>query len=501
MATSRDLLYSCNYSYTHPSRSGIIASMEQGSISELRAFVSERVVTPEVMRRAALLVENGAIRAICAPEELPAHVPCTDFGAHAILPGLVDSHVHINEPGRTEWEGFATATRAAAAGGYTLLVDMPLNCLPETTTVAALEAKRAAAGTVGPNRTNQCLVDWAAWGGAVADNQQHILPLAGAGVRGYKCFLIYPGCDGFTMIDREQLERSLPAIAESGLPLLVHAELAEHVESATAALNARNADWRSYATYLASRPDAAEIEAIRMMIALCRKYRFRLHVVHLATALALPDLRAARAEGLPITVETCPHYLHFAAEDIPDGTTLLKCAPPIRSRANREQLWDALREGVIDMVVTDHSPCPPEMKRLEEGRFDRAWGGIGSLSVALSAVWADASQRGFTLCDVARWMSSAPAVLAGLSDHAGMLSARREASFAVFDPEAEFTPTSEDLHTRHAISPYVGMQLKGRVQATYLRGELVYELHTPSALPRFAATSRGHEHRLETLTR
>ncbi|HEY5054518.1 MAG TPA: allantoinase AllB [Acidobacteriaceae bacterium] len=467
-----------------------------------RAFVAERVVTPEGTRRAALLVEGETIRAVCAPEELPADVQVTDFGTRAILPGLVDTHVHINEPGRTEWEGFATGTRAAAAGGYTLLVDMPLNCLPETTTVAALEAKRAAASGGGPAGTNQCLIDWAAWGGAVADNQEHILPLARAGVRGYKCFLIYPGCDGFTMIDREQLELALPAIAASGLPLLVHAELAQPIEAATAALNARDADWRSYATYLASRPDEAEVEAIRMMIVLCRRYRFRLHIVHLATALALPDIRAARAEGLPITVETCSHYLHFAAEEIADGATLLKCAPPIRSRANREQLWEGLSEGLIDLVVTDHSPCPPEMKRLDRsladrGRFDLAWGGIASLSVALGAVWAGAAQRGFTLDDMARWMSQAPAQLAGFSDRAGALAAGREASFVVFDPDAEFVPAERDLHTRHPISPYVGERLKGRVEATYLRGMPVYQREATDASPGFAGAAFGHEQRLE----
>ena len=470
--------------------------MAQAVSSKRRAFVSQRVVTPEGTRRAALLVEGGVMRAVCAPEELPADVPVTDFGSRAILPGLVDSHVHINEPGRTEWEGFATATRAAAAGGYTLLVDMPLNCLPETTTVAALEAKRRATNSGGANK---CLIDWAAWGGAVADNQADILPLARAGVRGYKCFLIYPGCDGFTMIDREQLERALPAIAESGLPLLVHAELAGPIEAATAALNARNADWRSYATYLASRPDEAEVEAIRMMISLCRQYRFRLHIVHLSTARALPDLRAARADGLPITVETCPHYLHFAAEDIADGATLLKCAPPIRSLANREQLWEALREGVIDLVVTDHSPCPPEMKRLEEGRFDLAWGGIASLSIALSAVWAGASVRGFTLDDITRWMSSAPAALAGLGDRAGALTPGHDASFVVFDPDASCVPTANDLHTRHAISPYVGEKLIGRVESTYLRGEQVFQRAPIGEPPKLAEFPRGHEQGLELL--
>ena len=449
-----------------------------------QAFVADRVVTPQGTRRAALLLEDGphgAIRAVCEVAELPADAKVIDFGAQAILPGLVDTHVHINEPGRTEWEGFATATRAAAAGGFTTLVDMPLNCLPETTTVDALEQKREAAA-------GQCLVDWAAWGGAVANNQNDILPLARAGVPGFKCFLIYPGCDGFTMIDREQLERALPAIAESGLPLLVHAELAGPIDAAIATL--RDADWRRYATYLASRPDEAELEAIRLMIRLCRQYGFRLHIVHLATAHALAELQAARAEGLLITVETCPHYLHFASDDIADGDTLKKCAPPIRDWANREGLWAGLRDGVIDMVVTDHSPCPPEMKRVDVGRFDLAWGGIAGLSVALPVVWTDAVRRGFALDNIARWMSSAPAALAGMSGRAGALEAGREANFVVFDPDAEFVVRPERLHYRHAISPYMGETLRGVVFATYLRGEVVYREG------QFVSAARGRELRL-----
>ena len=453
------------------------------------AFVANRVVTPQGIRRAAVLLADGpadtaggTIRAVCNIGDLPAGTDVVDFGERALLPGLVDSHVHINEPGRTEWEGFATATRAAAAGGYTTLIDMPLNCLPETTTVAALELKRAAAA-------GQCTVDWAAWGGAVADNQADILPLACAGVPGFKCFLIYPGCDGFTMIDREQLERALPAIAQSGLPLLVHAELAGSIDAAVERL--READWRRFSTYLASRPDEAELAAIRIMIDLCRRYRFRLHIVHLATAQALPLLNAARAEGLPITAEACPHHLHFAAEDIADGDTLKKCTPPIRGRANREALWQGLRDGSIDLIATDHSPCPLEMKRLDEGRFDLAWGGIASLSLALPVVWTDAARRGFALDDVARWMSAGPAALAGLSDRIGSLEAGRNANFVVFDPEAEFIVTSDRLHYRHAISPYMGETLKGVVKATYLRGKPVYRLLDQAAS--FESTPRGRE--------
>ena len=449
----------------------------------LQAFAADYVVTPDGVRAGALLVEEGSIRAVCQRAEVPPAAIVQDYGRAALLPGLVDTHVHINEPGRTEWEGFWTATRAAAAGGYTTLVDMPLNCLPETTTVAALEEKRAAAA-------GKCRVDWASWGGAVADNQTHLPALARAGVPGFKCFLIYPGCDGFTMIDREQLERALPAIAASGLPLLVHAELAEPILAATQLL--ARADWRKYATYLRSRPDEAELQAIELLLGLCRTYRFRLHIVHLSTAAALERLRAAKAEGLAVTVETCPHYVRFAAEEIPDGNTLLKCAPPIRGRANREALWQGLRDGVIDLVATDHSPCPPEMKRTDLCRFDLAWGGIAGLAVALPVMHTQARARDFSLSDLVQWMSTAPAALAGFGDRAGGLIAGREANFAVFDHEAEWTITAGDLHTQHAISPYVGERVQGRVLATYLRGDCIW--HAEGSL--FPGPPRGRELRL-----
>jgi allantoinase len=431
----------------------------------LQAYLSQRVVTSEGVRPAAILVEGELIRDVVARAEAPAGAEIHDFGEAAILPGLVDSHVHINEPGRSDWEGFATATRAAAAGGYTLLVDMPLNCLPATTTVAALEAKRAAA-------QGQCWVDWAAWGGVVHDNQAEIEALAAAGVPGFKCFLIHPGTDGFTMVTEEELRAALPHIVRTGLPLLVHAELPGPVDAVTKRLS--NADWRRYATYLESRPDEAELAAIRLMLSLCREYRFHLHIVHLATSRALPGLSAARAEGLPLTVETCPHYLHLAAEDIADGATLAKCAPPIRSRENREKLWQGLKEGVIDLVVTDHSPCPPSMKRLEEGSFKAAWGGISSLSLALPLMWTEASQRGFTLTDIARWMAEAPARLAGRGETKGRIAAGYDADFVVFDPAAEFLVTEDRLHYRHAISPYLGERMRGVVEATYLRGKPVF---------------------------
>jgi len=448
------------------------------------------VVTPHGEQDAVVVIDDGIIAGVHAAAEFTGHMPLEDLGDVALLPGLVDTHVHINEPGRAEWEGFATATRAAAAGGFTTLVDMPLNCLPETTDVEALEEKREAA-------RGQCMVDYALWGGAVDGNQGEIEPLALAGVPGFKCFLIYPGCDGFTSIDRTNLERALPHIARTGLPLLVHAELAGPIDAATVQLNASGADWHQYATHLASRPEAAELEAITMLLELCRTNGFRLHIVHLSTAKALPMLAAARSEGLPVTVETCPHYLHCAAEDIPDGATLFKCAPPIRSAGNRDALWQGLRDGIIDLVATDHSPCPPHMKRLEAaqpgeetGRFDEAWGGIASLSVALPLMWTDCVQRAVALPQLVEWMSAAPARLAGVQAHVGSIEPGKHANLVAFDADASFTVTPEGLHYRHKISPYMGETLRGVVRSTWLRGERIF---VDGAFP---SAPRGREYAL-----
>jgi allantoinase len=431
----------------------------------LKAFLSRRVVTPHGIRAAAVLVQDERIVDVVPSDQLPANSSVKDFGDAAILPGLVDSHVHINEPGRTEWEGFRTATRAAAAGGCTTLVDMPLNCLPPTTTVAALEEKRRAA-------SGQCHVDWMAWGGVVSDNQEHIEGLAAAGVPGFKCFLVHPGIDGFTMVTEGELRSALPHVTKTGLPLLVHAELPAPVEKATSRL--AQADWSKYTTYLQSRPDEAELSAVRLMLSLCREFHFRLHIVHLATSQALDMLRAAKSQGLPVSVETCPHYLHFSSDNISDGQTLLKCAPPIRGRENCEKLWQGLREGVIDLVATDHSPCPPEMKRLSERSFRTAWGGIASLSLALPVMWTEASRRGFTLVDIARWMAEGPARLAGCDSRKGRIAKNFDADFMVFEPEAEFIATKEHLHYRHRVSPYLGEKLRGVVKVTYLRGNCVF---------------------------
>jgi allantoinase len=434
---------------------------------------SRNVVLPDGVRPACIEVRDGRIASIESYDRAVGF----DFGDRHILPGLVDTHVHINEPGRTDWEGFRTATRAAAAGGYTTLVDMPLNNLPATTTVENLRAKQSAA-------SGQCMVDYGFWGGVVADNQDHIQALAEAGVLGYKCFLVHPGIDGFTMVNRSQLEAAMPAVARSSLPLLTHAELPEPIEAASQHLD----NWERYSTYLASRPDAAEVEAIRLMIELCRKYKCRVHVVHLSSIEALPDLRAARAEGLPITVETCPHYLHFAAEEIPDGGTLFKCAPPIRSRPNRERLWQALNDGDIDLIATDHSPCLPEMKR---GNFREAWGGIASLQLTLPIVWSEAKQRGISLEQVTRWMSEQPAKLAGLQSRKGAIREGLDADLAVFDPDASQQVDATRLEHRHPITPYAGETLEGIVEMTFVRGKKVYErgwfTDQPKGLPCYPA--------------
>jgi allantoinase len=441
----------------------------------LRAFISRNVVLPGEIGAFALLVEGERIAGVVPREQLPLSVPVTDFGDLAILPGLVDSHIHINEPGRTEWEGFHTATRAAAAGGYTMLVDMPLNCVPPTTTVAPLEAKRKAA-------KGQCFVDWAAWGGVVSNNQSNISALAAAGVPGFKCFLIHPGIEEFTMVSEADLRAALPFVKDTGLPLLVHAELSGPIDTATRGL--ANADWRVYETFLKSRPDEAELAAIELLLSVCQEYGCRIHIVHLSTARALDRLNDAKHRGLPLTAETCPHYLHLAAEDIVDGATQYKCAPPIRRRENREALWQGLRDGVIDLVATDHSPCPPAMKQIERGDFRAAWGGISSVSLALSVVWTEARLRGFSLADVVRWMAEGPARLAGCQERKGLLAPGFDADFVVFDPEAERNVNEAQLYYRHPLSPYLGKRLTGKVMMTFLRGACVFKEGTFPAEPR-----------------
>jgi allantoinase len=380
---------------------------------------------------------------------------------------LVDTHIHINDPGRTDWEGFETATRAAAAGGYTCLVDMPLNSIPATTNVAALEQKRAAAAS------GKALVDYAFWGGAVAGNTLDLKPLAEAGVAGFKAFLVPSGVAEFAMLDEAGLCEAMPVIAATGLPLLVHAELPGPI--ADADRSAAALDWRQYSNYLHSRPDEAELQAVRLLIELVREYRCRVHIVHLATSHALPELRQARAEGLPITVETCPHYLYFAAESIPDGATQFKCAPPIRAGFHRDLLWQGLRDGDIDMISTDHSPCPIALKQLATGNFQTAWGGIASVSLSLSAIWTKARSFGISMPEIVKWMCERPAALSGLSSQKGRLTVGADADITIFDPDHAWHVTENQLHFRNKISPYLGERFTGQVKAAFVRGEIVYD--------------------------
>jgi allantoinase len=387
------------------------------------------------------------------------------------MAGIVDSHVHVNEPGRTEWEGFNTATLAAAAGGVTTLVDMPLNSIPATTSARALEAKMEAA-------TESAHVDIGFWGGVIPGNAPELRGLADAGVLGFKCFLVPSGVDEFPGVKEADLRAALPVLTEIGLPLLVHAELPEAIVRATMALHTNPSRTpEQYETYLASRPPESEVQAIDLMIRLCREFRTPMHIVHLSASEAIPRIIAAREDGLPLTVETCPHYLHFTAESIADRDTSCKCAPPIRGEANREKLWEALGDGVIDLIATDHSPCPPELKALDTGDFFAAWGGISSLQLGLSVVWRGARARGYSPERIAQWMSAAPAKLAGL-DSKGAIEVGRDADFVVWNPDAEYEVAPAMLRHRHKVTPYIGSRLSGVVEATYLRGQKIYDRTT-----------------------
>lgn len=427
---------------------------------------SRRVVVGGEIAPASVHVRGGTIERVAAWDDVPAGARLDDVGELAVLPGIVDTHVHLNEPGRTEWEGFHTATRAAAIGGVTTLVDMPLNSIPPTTTREALAVKREAA-------RGQCAVDVGFWGGVVPGNAGELAGLVADGVRGFKCFLVDSGVAEFGWVGEHHLRPAMEILAGLGVPLLVHAELAGPIDAATAQL--AGADPCAYATYLASRPPAAEEQAIAMITGLCRATRARTHIVHHSAASALPLLREAKAEGLPLTAETCPHYLHFTAEAIPDGATPFKCAPPIREAHNRELLWQALAEGVLDLVASDHSPCSPHLKALEIGDFVAAWGGVAGLQLALPVVWTEASRRGHTLVDVVRWMCAGPARLAGLAGTKGAIVAGAHADLVVFDDTTETDVTPERVHHRHKVTPYAGARLRGVVHRTYLRGERVAE--------------------------
>ena len=426
---------------------------------------SKRVVTPIGIGPASVHIGGAKIARVGEWDDVPAGVPLIDAGESVVMPGNVDAHVHVNEPGRTEWEGFETATRAAAAGGVTTIVDMPLNSIPPTTTLAGFEEKLAAA-------EGKCTVDVAFWGGVVPGNVAELEPLVERGVRGFKCFLIHSGVDEFPHVTESDLRIAMPEIARLDSVLLVHAEVAGPIDAAATSL--LGSDPRAYETFLHSRPREAENEAIAMMIRTARETACRVHIVHLSSSDALPMLRAAKDEGLPITAETCPHYLTFASEEIADGATHFKCCPPVRERENRELLWEAVADGTIDMIVSDHSPCTPALKLQESGDFMDAWGGIAALQFGLPVMWTDLRERGFGLNDLSRLMSAVPARLAGLDQRKGRLAAGYDADIVIWDPEKEFEVVSEMIEHRHKLTPYSGMKLFGKVESAYLRGRLVF---------------------------
>ncbi|KAJ6499276.1 allantoinase [Mycena sanguinolenta] len=388
-----------------------------------------------------------------------------DAGDDIVLPGLVDAHVHLNEPGRTDWEGFWTGTRAAATGGVTCVVDMPLNSIPPTSTVANLNLKRQAA-------SGQCFTDVAFWGGVIPGNQAHLKPLVDAGVKGFKCFLIDSGVEEFPCVSESDAQHAMEILQDCPTVLLFHAEF----DSSPAPQSEQPGPPTSYSTFLASRPQRFEEDAISLIIKLQKQYPLlRCHIVHLSAASALPLIRAVKSSGLKLTVETCFHYLCLSADDIPSGHPEFKCCPPVRQQDNCELLWEALLDGTIDCVVSDHSPCVAELKKLDEGDIMGAWGGISSLGLGLSLLWTEGSKRGVSLAQIIDWTTKKTAEHAGLSASKGALKVGYDADFVIWDPSAEFTVTKESLQFKNKLSPYEGMTLRGRVKQTYVRGNLVYD--------------------------
>ena len=438
-------------------------------------------VTPDGSGRRAIGVRDGVITAVddldsTIADDARLVVDLQDD--EVLIPGLVDTHVHINDPGRSEWEGFSSATRAAAAGGITTLVDMPLNSIPPTCDVDALHLKQQTA-------LDQVHVDIGFWGGAVPDNLGTLRELHDAGVLGFKCFLLHSGVDEFPHLDAAQLSAALDEVAAFDGLLIVHAEDAETIDHAPPPAGVH------YRTFLDSRPRRAENVAIAHLIEEARRSGARTHILHLSSSDTIPMIRSARQDGVRLSVETCPHYLVLTAEDIPDGATQFKCCPPIREADNREQLWSALATGDIDFIVSDHSPSTPEMKRLDSGDFGLAWGGISSLQLGLSLVWTEAHHRGHDLADVVRWMAEAPADRAGLRTK-GRLAVGAAADFSFFAPHDTFTVDASQLLHRNAVSPYDGRQLHGRVRQTWLRGVPIFGPLAADTTPHGHLLSRGN---------
>ena len=444
----------------------------------------ERVVTPEGEFAAAIHIRSGVIAAIAAPDRVPPGVPVYDARGSVVMPGVIDTHVHLNEPGRTEWEGFSSGTRSAAAGGVTTLIEMPLNSIPSTTNPAAFREKVGAAA-------GKLSVDVGFWGGVVPGNADQLAPLWEAGVFGFKCFLVPSGTEEFPCVAESDLRAALPHLAALGATLLVHAELPGPIEQALRKLPKEAASPTQHRSWLAARPRSAENEAIALLLQCSREFHARIHIVHLSCSDAIPLLRQARSDGLAISVETCPHYLTFTSDEIADRATEFKCAPPLRERENREKLWEAMAEGTIDMIATDHAPCPPGMKLPDEGDFLRAWGGIASLQLSLPAVWTAAGPRGYSVTHMANWLCRNPARLAGIERRKGSIAVGCDADLVVWDPDAIFKVDPERLHHRHKITPYAGRELAGVVEATFLRGRQIFDHGEFLSLPHGQVLFRG----------
>ena len=426
------------------------------------AIHSKRTILDGAVKDVTLTIAHGVITDITEGLQQYPGIPLTDAGNNVVMPGVIDPHVHINEPGRTEWEGFDTATKAAIAGGVTCLVDMPLNASPVTVTAAAFDEKMAAT-------KNKLHTNCGFWGGLIPGNENDIAELANRGVLGFKAFLTHSGIDEFPNVTEADLHKAMPIIARLGLPLLVHCELTGPHDNETMA------DKRSYHDYLLSRPRKWEDDAIAMMIQLCEQYNCRTHIVHLSSSNSISQLQVAKQKDLPITVETAQHYLYFAAENIKDGQTQFKCAPPIREQENNEQLWQALKTGVIDFVATDHSPATPDLKQLQSGDFSKAWGGIASIQFALPALWTAAKKRNAAITDMAKWLCEKPAALMGKASRKGRIAAGYDADLVVWNPEQSFIVTQDIIQHKHKTTPYAGERLYGTVVQTWLNGEKVFD--------------------------
>lgn len=426
------------------------------------AISGNNILTPDGIQRAVVMVKDGII--VDVVPDLAVEVTDNMINLHdqVLMPGIVDPHVHINEPGRTDWEGFATATRAAAAGGITTLVDMPLNSSPVTTTGSAFDKKAAAAN-------GQLQVNCGFWGGIIPGNEAEIEKLVDKGVLGFKAFLTHSGIDEFPNVTEADLRKAMPTIARHQLPLLVHCEITGNVKRKTAN------DERSYQNYLSSRPKEWEDKAIALMIQLCEEFQCHVHIVHLSSANSIQPIQEARQKGLPITVETAQHYLYFNAEEIPDAKTAFKCTPPIREKENNEQLWSALQEGIIDFVATDHSPAPAAMKEMESGNLMIAWGGIASLQLALPVLWTAARKRNIPFTYIAKWLCEHPARLPGLQKNNGKIARGYDADFVVWNPDKQFTVTPDQLHHKHKITPYLNEPLYGVTEQTWLGGTQIFD--------------------------